>query len=99
MFQKILIVLSILFFSFSPNSVETKNVEDKTTTVIAQEITALNNIIFTKLENIIQLEEQAANLLKEDSGSKKAVVLLEKAKLQRMMILKYKAAIACRTRS
>ncbi|MDY8137062.1 hypothetical protein [Aquimarina sp. 2201CG5-10] len=101
MVKNFLIAISVVFLSFTPNTIEVEDKDTKEKEIsieVAAEIDAFNKIIDLKLTKAVQLEEQAEELLKVDQNSEKAIELRKEAQLQRMMTLKYQAAIACRTK-
>lgn len=95
----ILILSTILLFGFAPNNKITENTsiiisENET---LVKEIKILNHIIEKKLKKAELLETTAIALLERDKDSEEGLKLAKEAQLQRMMTLKYKAAIACKT--
>ncbi|MEO2053105.1 MAG: hypothetical protein ABGX00_15220 [Allomuricauda sp.] len=98
MIKNFFMLLSIVFINTSaiePNPDLTLNTIG-TSDAIKQEIAQINNIIDTKQKKANALEEKAGVLFGNNQNSDQALKLLEEAKLQRMMIWKYKAAIATR---
>ncbi|WP_190808835.1 hypothetical protein [Flagellimonas sp. S3867] len=96
----ILILGVVLLSGFAPSErlEENNSIEPTSTnTIIIEEIAVLNEIIESKLQKAQRLEAQAAVVLAKNINSEKGLSLIMKAKLQHMMILKYKAAISCRT--
>ncbi|MEK6155432.1 hypothetical protein WIW50_19340 [Flavobacteriaceae bacterium 3-367] len=89
----------VLLFGFAPSErLDDNNGIDSSSNnaMIVEEIAELNQIIESKCEKAEMLEAQARIILQKDGGSEKGLNLVKVAKLQRMMTLKYKAAIACR---
>ncbi len=91
------LVVIIACYGFTPITMDSKNTTTADdTTIILEEINTFNQIIENKLVKASILENQAKLLLTKDANSMEAVKLKEQAQLERMMTLKYKAAIACR---
>ena len=94
-----LILVSSFLFAFTSGPVVTekdsKKVETKKT-VLQQEIQSFNEIIECKINAANLLQEKAALLLAQDKSSEMGQAYQAEAKLQVMMTLKYRAAIACR---
>lgn len=98
MIKNFFMLLSIVFINTSaiePSPDLTLNTIG-TSDALKQEIAQINGIIDTKQKKANALEEKAGVLFGNNQNSDKALKLLEEAKLQRMMIWKYKAAIATR---
>ncbi|MDH7447910.1 hypothetical protein [Aquimarina sp. 2201CG14-23] len=96
----ILYLGTILLFGFTTDtSVASIPTEDviATRNKMTTDIDELNQIIQKKVQKAEQLEAQAILLLEKDGNSEEGLKFVEQAKLQRMMTLKYRAAIACKT--
>jgi len=91
------LVVIVACYGFTPIAADSKNnnITDDTA-IILEEINTFNQIIENKLVKASVLENQAKLLLTKDANSIEALKLKEQAQLERMMTLKYKAAIACR---
>lgn len=97
----VLVLGAILLFGFGPKNETIDKVSSETAineVVVTKEIEALEQIIESKIKEADIMETLAEGLLKENQNSIKATRLSEKAQMLRMTTLKYKAAIACKTR-
>jgi len=94
-----LILVSSFLFSFTSGPIATEKDSEKVEskkTVLQQEIQSFNEIIDSKINTANVLQEKAALLLSQDPNSEMGQAYQAEAKLQVMMTLKYRAAIACR---
>lgn len=101
MFKISLLALGMLFFNNGLFIAPDMDKEFSSATIsseVQEDIQFMNTIISSKLKKAALLEKQAELLLELDTNSFEGKKLLEDAKLQRLMTLKYKAAIACKTR-
>lgn len=97
----ILVLSTILLFGFAPKNYSTAKVSSETlamSEITKKEIKTFNQIIESKWNKAVALENRALVLLEENQNSTEAIKLNQEAQMQRMMTLKYKAAIACRIR-
>ncbi len=97
----ILMLSTILLCGFAPKEFAPSTFDVVTplkSNIVEQEIMEFNQIIEHKLKMASEWDVQAAALFKEDNNSPEGIKLKEEAQLQRMMTLKYKAAIACRVK-
>ena len=101
MIKASLLILGMLFFAneliTAPNLAKDA-ISAPISLEILEDIRVMNGIINLKLAKAAQLEIQGKQLLKFNANSHEGLSLLEDARLQRLMTLKYKAAIACKTR-
>jgi len=93
------LVLSIVMNTNTINRVDSTDPDEKVISAeVEKEIDAMNEIIVLKLHKAEKLEKEAALLLQQEHTRAQGSELLEEARLERLMTLKYKAAIACRLR-
>lgn len=101
MLKTSLLLLGMLLFNNGSNTEPAVHKETGSATITAEvqeDIQVMNGIIDLKLEKAAHLQLQGKQLLKHNKSSVEGKRLLEEAKLQRLMTLKYKAAIACKMR-
>lgn len=101
MLKTSLLLLGMLFFNNGSITEPTMDKEVGTAAISAavqEDIQVMNGIIDLKLKKAGLLQMQGRQLLELNKNSLEGKRLLEEAGLQRLMTLKYKAAIACKMR-